>query len=218
VLCGVGAEEALRRGAVRLDSWLTTPDLIDEVGSHLIAHLAAYHQEHPLRPGLEIGDARIELAERSSRFSDPGLGDALIAHLARSGQVVREGTTLRLPTHGTSTAGREDADRLVAVVEGAEPTPPSVKELTAQGFGPELIKAVCTDGRLVRISPEVVVTPAFLARAEAVVRERGGAPGVTVSAFREALGTSRKYALPILEYFDARGFTRRQGDYRVLRG
>jgi selenocysteine-specific elongation factor len=41
---------------------------------------------------------------------------------------------------------------------------------------------------------------------------------LTVSAFRELLGTTRKYAVPLLEYFDQQGVTRRQGDLRVLRG
>jgi selenocysteine-specific elongation factor len=47
--------------------------------------------------------------------------------------------------------------------------------------------------------------------------ESAGATGITVSAFREALGTSRKYALPILEWFDQRGITRRSGDLRFPR-
>jgi selenocysteine-specific elongation factor len=217
LLSGVGAEEAVRRGAVRVEGWVMSAGLIEKVGGELTRHLAAYHRAHPLRPGLEVGEARVMLAEQSARFSDPGLADALIAHLARAGTLVREGTTLRLASHRASTAGREDADRLVALMEKAEPTPPSVKELIAQGFGAELIKAVCTDGRLVRISADVVLSPGFVARAEEIVRQRGRAPGITVSEFREALGTSRKYALPILEYFDARGLTRRQGDYRVLR-
>ena len=124
---------------------------------------------------------------------------------------------MRLPSHHASTTGREEADRLVAAVAGAEPAPPTIRELVAAGFGQELIRAVCADGRLVRISPEIVVSPEFLARAEEVVRARGAPPGLTVSAFREAVGTSRKYALPLLEYFDARGLTRRQGDVRILR-
>jgi selenocysteine-specific elongation factor len=62
------------------------------------------------------------------------------------------------------------------------------------------------------------VSPELLATAEAVVRDLGRPPGMTVSSFREALGTSRKYALPILEHFDATGLTRRRGDLRVLRG
>jgi selenocysteine-specific elongation factor len=70
---------------------------------------------------------------------------------------------------------------------------------------------------LVRITQDIVITPALLARAEELVRASAAPPGLTVSSFREALGTSRKYALPILEYFDSRGITRRQGDVRVLR-
>ncbi|MGH2556786.1 MAG: SelB C-terminal domain-containing protein, partial [Actinomycetota bacterium] len=218
VLSGVVADNAVRRGAVRLDAWLASPGLVEVAKDELSSLLADHHRQHPLKPGLEVGDARTVLAEWSARLSDPGLVDALIAHLAREGSVVREGTTVRLPTHRASTAGREDADRLVAAVEASEPIPPSVKELVAAGFGTDLIKAVCADGRLVRVSPEVVVTPGFLGRAEATVRDRGSPPGITVSAFREALGTSRRVALPILEYFDARGLTRREGDYRVLRG
>jgi selenocysteine-specific elongation factor len=48
------------------------------------------------------------------------------------------------------------------------------------------------------------------------VREAGSA-GLTVSAFRAALGTSRKFALPLLEWFDHRGITRREGDLRFPR-
>jgi selenocysteine-specific elongation factor len=218
VQSGADAEEAVRHGAVRLEGWLASPELVEEVGGRLGDHLAHFHQDHPLRPGMEVGEARSVLAEASPRFSDPGLADALIAYLTGSGTVVREGTAVRLAAHRASTAGREDADRLVEAVREAEPTPPSVKELIARGFGPELIQAACADGRLIRVSPDVVVSPAFLARAEAIVRESADPQGITVSQFREALSTSRKYALPILEYFDSRGFTRRQGDYRVLRG
>jgi selenocysteine-specific elongation factor len=140
-----------------------------------------------------------------------------MTHLAERGAILREGVVLRLPSHRVSTTGREDADRLVAAVQQSEPTPRTVRELHAAGFGPELIRAVCEGGRLVRISPDIVITPAFLARAEEVVRARTAPPGLTVSSFREGIGTSRKYALPILEFFDARGITRRQGGVRLAR-
>jgi selenocysteine-specific elongation factor len=39
--------------------------------------------------------------------------------------------------------------------------------------------------------------------------------GVTASAIRQALGTSRKYVLPLLAHLDATGVTRRRGDLRV---
>jgi hypothetical protein len=53
-------------------------------------------------------------------------------------------------------------------------------------------------------------------RARSIVSDAGPG-GITVSAFREALGTTRKYAMPILAWFDLRGITRRDGDRRVAR-
>ncbi len=74
---------------------------------------------------------------------------------------------------------------------------------------------------VVQLSVFVNSAPGFtqqpsVANAERIVRELGG-DGITVSAFRERLGTSRKFALPLLEHFDARGITLRRGDVRVLR-
>jgi selenocysteine-specific elongation factor len=46
-------------------------------------------------------------------------------------------------------------------------------------------------------------------------RLRGG-PGATVAEIRDLLGTTRKYAVPICEYLDRVGLTRREGDLRVL--
>ena len=81
----------------------------------------------------------------------------------------------------------------------------------------DVVKAAVADGRLVRVSTEVLATPALIERAERVVRDLEATGNLTVSAFREALGTTRRCALPILEMFDASGLTRRQGNVRVLR-
>jgi selenocysteine-specific elongation factor len=218
VLTGAPAAQAIARGAVALDGWLAAPELVEDLGARLSASLAEFHRRHPLRPGLEIAEARSLLADLRPAFSDPDLADALLGHLAAENLIARDATVIRLPSHSLSTAGLEDADRLVEAVRVAEPSPPSVKELVESGFDLELIRAVCAEGRLVRVSHDIVLTPGFVAQAEAVVRSTARSPGLTVSAFKEALGTSRKYALPILEYFDAKGVTRRQGDFRVARG
>ena len=39
---------------------------------------------------------------------------------------------------------------------------------------------------------------------------------VTLAQVRDATGSTRKFILPILEYFDSKGYTRRAGDYRVV--
>jgi selenocysteine-specific elongation factor len=133
-----------------------------------------------------------------------------------AGLIAREGPLLRLVGHRISLGEREpEAQRLVEAVSSGEPTPPTVADLEAMGYPRDLIEACVRTGRLARVSTDLVVTPAFLARAEAVARAEVASPaGLTVSRFRELLGTTRKYALPILGSFDARGLTRRDGDVR----
>ena len=160
---------------------------------------------------------RATLMVCDARFADAALADAFVARLATDGVVVREATSVRLPSHRVRTTGSADADRLVDAVTDVEATPPTIRELMASGFDQELIRAVCMEGRLVRISADLVVTPSMVDRAAAFIRDAGPA-GRTVADVRGALGTSRKYAVPLLEYLDAKGLTRRVGDVRVARG
>ena len=150
--------------------------------------------------------------------AEPGIADAMLDHLAAEGVIARDATTVRLATHAVSLVEHEpELENLVAAVSGEhEATPPTVKQLVADGFDPALIDAAGRSGRLIRLSPDLVVTPAVLARAVEVSREHA-TDGMTVSALREALNTSRKYAVPLAEYLDATGVTRRQGDLRFPR-
>jgi selenocysteine-specific elongation factor len=204
-------------GAVAVGQWFLSPAAAAEAAGHLTRALEAHHAEHPLRAGMETEEVRAVLTRQDAALGDATLADAFVARLAADGVVVRETTTVRLPTHRVSTAGSADADRLVAAVTEAGTAPPTIRELAAAGFDPELIAAVCREGRLVRISPEMVVTPSMVGRAVAFIRDAGPG-GRTVSAVREALGTSRKYTVPLLEHLDAKGLTRRVGDVRVARG
>jgi selenocysteine-specific elongation factor len=203
-------------GAVPAGRWLLSPAAAGDAAGHLTRALEADHAEHPLRAGLEADGVRAALQRADPRFADPVLADALVERLAADGTVVRDATAVRLPTHRVSTAGSDEADRLVAAVAEAETAPPTIRELAEAGFDRELVTAVCREGRLVRIGPDLVMTPSMVERAVRFIRDAGPA-GRTVSAVREALGTSRKYTVPLLEHLDAKGVTRRVGDVRVAR-
>src|SRR5207245_3798918 len=123
---GARPEEAVRRGAIAVDGWVMSPALFERSTQRLTEWLSRFHQEHPLRPGQEIGDARTFLVETG--LTEPALAEALLTHLVGDGSIVRESTAVRLPEHRASTRGREDADRLVAAVRQAEPPPPSATD------------------------------------------------------------------------------------------
>jgi selenocysteine-specific elongation factor len=216
-----GAAPTTVDGGRRASSWWIAESLFDRLAAALTEALARHHDEHPLRPGMEAAEARRLLGRAAPELAgaiDDALGTAVLAALEADGTIARDGTVLRLPAHRISLGEREEeARKLVAIVRLGEPAPPDVRELIDAGFDLELIEAACTTGRLVRIDDDIVVTPDLVARAEETARrEAAGPDGLTVSRFRELLGTTRKYALPLLTRLDQMGVTRRDGDVRRL--
>jgi selenocysteine-specific elongation factor len=81
-----------------------------------------------------------------------------------------------------------------------------------------LISALIDTGDLVKITPVMVFTQDSVERAKQLIADAARSDhAFTTSRLREILGTSRKFAIPLLEYLDATGFTRRDGDVRVVR-
>jgi selenocysteine-specific elongation factor len=207
-------------GVPQAGEWLLRDGLLESVSTALTAHVDAFHQAHPLEEGEPLASARRVLAAALRPFTGPPearLVEAVLLRLAADGRLKRTSTSVANPSHRP--ADRESDPMIQRLVEaiGSEPAqPPTVKELVSQGIGRDAIDAAARAGLVVRVAPDLVFIPALIERAQAVV-DAAGSAGITVSAFREALETSRKYALPILEWFDQRGVTRREGDLRYPR-
>jgi selenocysteine-specific elongation factor len=197
--------------------WVVAPAVRAAADAAATDALAAYHATHPLHEGAPIAEVRaaVQAAVRAAGGPpDPDLAETL---LLATPDVIRRATTVRLASHAVAldTQG-PDVQRLLAAVGGEnEATPPTVKELLAAGIPRDVVDAASRAGTVVRVSPDLVLHPAFVDRAVGEVRAHP--EGITVSAFREALGTSRKYAVPLVEWMDREGITRREGDLRVPR-
>ena len=80
-----------------------------------------------------------------------------------------------------------------------------------------MFQALLDDGLLVGVGDEIIFHREVLQDIEARVRAHIAAHGeITVAALRDQLGSTRKFTLTVLEYFDTRHVTRRVGDKRVL--
>ena len=203
-------------GCVRTGDWLVSDALHTQVTAAIGEVLERFHREHPLRAGADLALVRTTASDLLTRLrapADPSLVQGIIDELILSQEITRSANEVGLTSHSV-TAGGPEMDRLVEAVSVKEATPPTVAELQAQGFARDLIDTAARSGFLVRVSKDLVMTAGFVARAETALREL---PEITVSAFREKIGTSRKYAVPLLEYFDSQGLTLRRGDIRVLR-
>jgi selenocysteine-specific elongation factor len=212
ILVGVGAA-----GPQVLGAWVVADTPRRRVDAGVSELLRAFHAEHPLDEGADLAGIRgaaVDMLRAMRAPADASLADALLDDLESRGTIVRSARTVRLATHHVALDDRrEDVDRLMVAIGGEhEATPPSVRELGAAGVGRDVIDAAARSGAVVRVG-DFVFTAGFVARAETLVRA-AGETGITVGAFREALATTRKFAVPLLGWFDRRGVTRREGDLR----
>jgi selenocysteine-specific elongation factor len=209
----VPAPEALLRsgadgpaGVVVLGTMFVSQGWLAEMRLTVVQALARYHESRP----LELGMPREQL--RAMTRLDAGTFDAFIAQLD---DVSSEGAVVRSTDHSVRLAPTQqrERDRLIDLLESSRFTPPATSDLGADAA---LLQALVDSGELVRIE-DFYLTRRLAAEARATVRAAIGERGpLTVAQIRDLLGTTRKYAVPLCEWLDATGATRRRGDERVL--
>ncbi len=190
------------------------------VGERVRDALSAYHSAHPLRPGMPKEDLRGSLG----RNTEPRTYSSLVHHLQRGGIITTDGATVRLEGFKVALTPKQQAmfDRVMHVFETAGYASPSLEEVVETLRVPleaveSMVHVAVDRGTLVRIAEGLFYPASVVDQAKRVVREQVEREGcITVSQFRDLTSTSRKYAVPTLEYFDNIRFTKRVGDARVL--
>jgi selenocysteine-specific elongation factor len=220
------ADELNKAALERLKIGGETAFVVAEALEHLIAEvereLLAFHVAEPKATGI----ATSALRDRVERRLTPKAFDAVLGQAASRGVAVVEKGQVRHPKAAVSALAEEQAAEkaLLAVLERQGLAPANVSELVAaasvdQGVARRVLGRLANEGRIVRASSEMF----FAGSAVATARERAvayltdHADGATTSELKDALGVSRKYAVPLLEVLDTQGVTRREGDLRVLR-
>jgi selenocysteine-specific elongation factor len=143
------------------------------------------------------------------------LPDVFESFIAKLDDVVAEGTVVRLASHRVVLDSEQQRrrDELIEIVHKGGFAPPLEKELPAD---PQLLRSLIESGDLVRVG-DFLLTRANAQEARRRVRDHIAGHGpVTVAEIRDLLGTTRKYAVPLCEWLDQTGATRRRGDVRIL--
>ena len=185
---------------------------LDHATETLTETLRDHHERNPLERGMPREDARA-----ATGIADAKLFAALVD--ATPG-ITADGALLRLTSHEVTLDPEQQAarDRILAALDAAGFAPPTLGELAAE-HGATLVTALVEGGDLVRFSPDLAFTRDTYERAKEAIAAAIGSDGpATAARLRDALGTSRKYLIPLLEHLDAEGFTKRSGDRRTLAG
>jgi selenocysteine-specific elongation factor len=200
------------------DRWFD-PARVDQLEQRLVSWLGRQHEAAPRTPALPLESLRAAAAEDDA---DALVGVA-IERLQSAGLVVVEGPEARLAEHEVELSGRETEVReaLLAEIRGGGLMPPTPAELSDRlGAGRalvnDLLRLVVEAGRIVQVTPELYIT----ADAEATLRRTAlevldASDAAPPTEFREALGATRRYLIPLLEYLDNIGWTRRTGEGRI---
>lgn len=196
------------------------PACIDRLFERADRWLKRHHERFPDEPGCHV-DALVGWLERKSAA---GLGRALFEMYRRGGRVKVHGRFACLPAFAPKMSARDEKlfEAMLEQLRGAGYQPPSLDSL-AQALDTDvktlrrLAKLAVAYGQLVEIGGGIYLAAEHEARLRDIVAEMiADASGVTVAAVRERLGTSRKYAVPFMEYLDRVKFTTRRGDTRVM--
>jgi selenocysteine-specific elongation factor len=185
--------------------------------------LAAHHRKMPDSPGLEPDRLRAAL----SQGLPPAVFNALVATLVADGALARRGAAIHLPGHAAALPECEARlwARIRRRLDETGFDPPWVRDFArelevSEGAMRRLLKRLAQMGEVVEVVPDRFYRRRTVQQMVALLAEISAAAGggaVTAAAFRDRIGTGRKLAILILEFFDRSGITTRRGDLRTLR-
>lgn len=192
-----------------------------DICEKLQERVARFHKENPLLPGMLREDLRASLGKRVR----PETFRTAIEELAQQKKLVLQGELIKKPG-AEITLTQEEArakEQIEQAFAKAGLAVPSVKEVLAQlavenRRAEKLLQLLLRDKVLVRVTPELVFHQSALERLPGLLQNYKKAKGerIGVPAFKELTGSTRKYAIPLLEYLDRQRLTRRAGDERVI--
>lgn len=197
--------------------------IYQEMQNRCTAILAEYHRANPLKGGM----SREELRSRLRGGDDARLFTFLLAELLRKGAIAQDEAEVRLAGHKVAMAADTGKLRqeMLDFYAGAGLTVPTIKEVLArfgkgrEGLVKELVEVLVREGLIIKISEELYFHATALADLkDKIVGHIKATGNIDAQGFKNLTGLSRKFSIPLLEYFDKCKVTLRVGDIRVLRG
>jgi selenocysteine-specific elongation factor len=187
-----------------------------ELRNRAVLAIDSSHRTHPEDFGLSLSDLHAILRPH---LPVDDLFDALIKDLCGT-EFVRVGSMIRRANFQPALPpGLQEIGAKLREALGRKPfDPPSRKELSPDAAWQQALRFLLETGEVVEINADVVMFSESQKQAAEIIRrfirEHGPA---TVSDLRQAIGSSRRVIIPLLEWLDRAGVTERAGDRRALR-
>ncbi|MDU9048869.1 MAG: selenocysteine-specific translation elongation factor [Candidatus Electrothrix sp. Rat3] len=201
---------------------LLAAQVVEQLNQSILHLLDQYHKENPLKSGL----AREEIRSRLRPPVDQKLFQYMMTGLVKNGHIVQEGAEVRLSSHEVTLQvdEQEMQEKIGRLYKEAGLRPPNLKDVLAlfAEFPEKQIRQVIDlllqNNTLIKINEALFFHADELHRLADTLQKYLGREGeIDAPGFKDLTGLSRKYSIPLLEYFDKIKLTIRVGDKRILR-
>ena len=214
----VSSEEQLFWLTHNKSKWLLTRDQWSKLKTQVQGYLTEYHKKNPFKTGAQKEEIRQNL-----KCGDSIL-DVLLNSMLEEDRVSRKGKTW-LDVSFSIRLSNKDYDMQIRVLNTLNEegfTSSSLDQLASKtGYQTDKLMRILNvaeqEGKLLRIDGNLMFTQKnFMDLKNKVVRHFISSEILSVLEFKELAMTSRKYAVPLLEYFDKQKITYRDGNSRKL--
>jgi selenocysteine-specific elongation factor len=226
VLGRVASEVQKTGSVIEVGGLFIARSSLDRLSDAVVAELERYHKREPLARGM----LRETLREKLFTHSTPELFNGVIARLEAQSKVVSEKDIVRSSKHsvGLSEQEAELSKRIEQLYLTAGVEAPTIDEAMTKAnvAAPQraqarkILQLLIDDKTLVRIQGEMFmhakVVQDLKAKLHKYATQHEPDRLIDVPAFKDLAGVSRKYAIPLLEFFDREQVTRRAGDKRLI--
>jgi len=197
-------------------------DTLNDLKKQTLNLLENYHRSNPLKAGM----SREELRSRLPSKVGGKLYNLLINVMVKEGDIVQEEENIRLSSHKVSLQADQTVikEKLIGIYREGGLTPPNFKDLPKllnvdYSAVKDLLMLLLKEGQLVKVSEELYFDASVIEQLKKQLVEYLKKHGeISTPDFKNMTKVSRKFVIPLIEYFDAKNITIRIGDIRKLRG
>ena len=192
---------------------------VNQLKERILEELKRYHSEYPLRKGMP----KEELRAKTKGYKNDRMFDYLLNKLIQEETLIQENNLIRLKGHGVKldpqTQKIKKDIETIYIESGLQP--PYFRELSGKypsSNTTEILNLLLEEGTLIKVKEDLyfhrIPLTQLKERLIAYLKNNGE---IATSQFKDMTGASRKYAIPLIEYFDKERITVRVGDKRILR-
>jgi selenocysteine-specific elongation factor len=185
------------------------------------SYLADYHRVYPLKPGM----SKEELKTKFPSILNSKLFNLALNQMVKENEIAQEENTIRLASH-TVSLGKQQTDvkdKILDTYLQAGLQPPYFKELSKSMDGDprrskDILMHLVNEGAIIKVKEDLYFHARSIEKLRKKLVAHLEAHGeINTPQFKEMTSVSRKYVIPLAEYFDAINVTLRVGDVRKLR-